>query len=80
MLKRILTFVTIVAIATICCVGTSSQNIAQLQASAENGDAEAMAELGYCYLWEEGVENLTTRLSCGLTKLLMPVMPGLSTC
>ena len=57
MLKRILTFVTIVAIATICCVGTSSQNIAQLQASAENGDAEAMAELGYCYLWEEGVEK-----------------------
>lgn len=57
MLKRILTFVTIVAIATICCVGTSSQNIAQLQRSAENGDAEAMTELGNCYLWGEGVEK-----------------------
>lgn len=57
MLKRILTFVTIVAIATICCVGTSSQNIAQLQASAENGDAEAMAELGKCYYLGKGVEE-----------------------
>lgn len=57
MLKRILTFVTIVAIATICCVGTSSQNIAQLQRSAENGDAEAMTELGKCYYLGKGVEK-----------------------
>ena len=57
MLKRILTFVTIVAIATICCVGTSSQNIAQLQASAENGDADAMTELGKCYYLGKGVEK-----------------------
>lgn len=57
MLKRILTFVTIVAIATICCIGTSSQNIAQLQRSAENGDAEAMTELGKCYYLGKGVEK-----------------------
>ena len=57
MLKRILTFVTIVAIATICCVGTSSQNIDQLQASAENGDADAMAELGECYYFGKGVSG-----------------------
>lgn len=54
MLKRILTFVTIVAI---CCLGAFAQNIAQLQRSAENGDAEAMTELGKCYYLGKGVEK-----------------------
>lgn len=52
MLKRILTFVTIVAI---CCLGAFAQNIAQLQRSAENGDAKAMTELGKCYYLGKGV-------------------------
>lgn len=68
MLKRILTFVTIVAIATICCVGTSSQNIAQLQASAENGDADAMAELGKCYYFGKGVEQSDYKAFTWLSK------------
>ena len=68
MLKRILTFVTIVAIATICCVGTSSQNIAQLQASAENGDAEAMAELGECYYFGKGVKRDGSKAFMWLSK------------
>lgn len=54
MLKRILTFVTIVAI---CCLGAFAQNIAQLQRSAENGDAKAMTELGKCYYLGKGVEK-----------------------
>lgn len=54
MLKRILTFVTIVAI---CCLGAFAQNIAQLQRSAENGDAKAMTELGKCYYLGKGVEE-----------------------
>lgn len=54
MLKRILTFVTIV---TICCLGAFAQNIAQLQRSAENGDAKAMTELGKCYYLGKGVEE-----------------------
>lgn len=54
MLKRILTFVTIVAA---CCLGAFAQNIAQLQRSAENGDAEAMTELGKCYYLGKGVEK-----------------------
>lgn len=54
MLKRILTFVTIVAI---CCLGAFAQNIAQLQRSAENGDAKAMTELGICYYLGKGVEK-----------------------
>lgn len=54
MLKRILTFVTIVAI---CCLGTFAQNIAQLQRSAENGDAKAMTELGKCYYLGKGIEE-----------------------
>lgn len=54
MLKRILTFVTIVAA---CCLGAFAQNIAQLQRSAENGDAKAMAELGKCYYLGKGVEE-----------------------
>ena len=68
MLKRILTFVTIVAIATICCVGTSSQNIAQLQRSAENGDAEAMTELGKCYYLGKGVEKSGDKAFMWLSK------------
>lgn len=54
MLKRILTFVTIVVI---CCLGAFAQNIAQLQRSAENGDAKAMTELGKCYYLGKGVEE-----------------------
>lgn len=54
MLKRILTFVTIVAA---CCLGTFAQNIAQLQRSAENGDADAMTELGKCYYLGKGIEE-----------------------
>lgn len=54
MLKRILTFVTIV---TACCLGAFAQNIAQLQRSAENGDAKAMTELGKCYYLGKGVEE-----------------------
>lgn len=54
MLKRILTFVTIVAA---CCLGAFAQNIAQLQRSAENGDAKAMTELGKCYYLGKGVEE-----------------------
>lgn len=54
MLKRILTFVTIVAA---CCLGAFAQNIAQLQRSAENGDAKAMTELGICYYLGKGVEK-----------------------
>lgn len=54
MLKRILTFVTIVSI---CCLGAFAQNIAQLQRSAENGDAKAMTELGKCYYLGKGVEE-----------------------
>lgn len=54
MLKRILTFVTIMAI---CCLGAFAQNIAQLQRSAENGDAKAMTELGKCYYLGKGVEK-----------------------
>ena len=54
MLKRILTFVTIVAA---CCLGAFAQNIAQLQRSAENGDAKAMTELGKCYYLGKGVEK-----------------------
>lgn len=54
MLKRILTFVTIVAF---CCLGAFAQNIAQLQRSAENGDAKAMTELGKCYYLGKGVEE-----------------------
>lgn len=54
MLKRILTFVTFVAI---CCLGAFAQNIAQLQRSAENGDAKAMTELGKCYYLGKGVEE-----------------------
>lgn len=54
MLKRILTFVTIVAI---CCLGAFAQNIAQLQRSAENGDAKAMTEFGKCYYLGKGVEE-----------------------
>lgn len=54
MLKRILTFVTIMAI---CCLGAFAQNIAQLQRSAENGDAKAMTELGKCYYLGKGVEE-----------------------
>lgn len=68
MLKRILTFVTIVAIATICCVGTSSQNIAQLQRSAENGDAEAMTELGICYFQGKGVKEDNDKAFMWLSK------------
>lgn len=68
MLKRILTFVTIVTIATICCVGTSSQNIAQLQRSAENGDAEAMTELGYCYYFGKGVKEDNDKAFMWLSK------------
>lgn len=68
MLKRILTFVTIVAIATICCVGTSSQNIAQLQRSAENGDAEAMAQLGERYYLGKGVEKSGDKAFMWLSK------------
>ena len=54
MLKRILTFVTIMAV---CCLGAFAQNIAQLQRSAENGDAKAMTELGKCYYLGKGVEK-----------------------
>lgn len=54
MLKRILTFVTIMAT---CCLGAFAQNIAQLQRSAENGDAKAMTELGKCYYLGKGVEE-----------------------
>lgn len=68
MLKRILTFVTIVAIATICCVGTSAQDIAQLQKSAENGDAEAMTELGICYFQGKGVKEDNDKAFMWLSK------------
>lgn len=68
MLKRILTFVTIVAIATICCIGTSAQDIAQLQKSAENGDAEAMTELGICYFQGKGVKEDNDKAFMWLSK------------
>lgn len=68
MLKRILTFVTIVAIATICCIGTSAQDIAQLQKSAENGDAEAMAQLGECYYLGKGIEKSGDKAFMWLSK------------
>lgn len=68
MLKRILTFVTIVAIATICCIGTSAQDIAQLQKSAENGDAEAMAQLGERYYLGKGVEKSGDKAFMWLSK------------
>lgn len=68
MLKRILTFVTIVAIATICCIGTSAQDIAQLQKSAENGDAEAMAQLGKRYYLGKGVEKSGDKAFMWLSK------------
>lgn len=65
MLKRILTFVTIVAA---CCLGAFAQNIAQLQRSAENGDAEAMTELGICYFQGKGVKEDNDKAFMWLSK------------